>query len=131
MVAAFGLLVAVCASCAGGYSRADRLQLRVDQFNNQVRWGRFHSAAEFFRDEEARRAWLDVRREWGQDLQIADYEIVESAEGDDGTTVVRVVVSWYRLSQSELHTTMFAQRWRLEDREWHLLSEEVEEGTPL
>jgi len=129
---ALAFLVVTLVGCAGGYNQSDRLQRRVDQFNNQVRWGRYFSAAEFFGDDEARQTWLTSRREWGrQDLHIADYEVVDSTEGDDGTTIVRVVVSWYRLSQSELQTTMFAQRWRLEGREWQLLSEEVEEGTPL
>lgn len=125
------LAIVVLIGCAGGYGQGERLQRRVDQFNDQVRWGRYFSAATFFHDDEARQAWLSSRRQLGQDLQIADYEVVDSTPDEDGVTVVRVVVSWYRLSQSSLETTMFAQRWRLEEREWHLISEEVEEGTPM
>lgn len=123
--------VVVFVGCAGGYNQTERLQRRVDEFNDQVRWGRFFSAAEYFLEGETRQTWLSTRREWGQDLQIADYEVVDSTVEEDGTTVVRVVVSWYRLSQSELQTTMFAQRWRLEERQWHIIAEDVEEGTSL
>lgn len=117
--------------CAGGYSSQDRLQLRVLRFNEAVRWGQFFSAAEFIKSD-ARSEWLSSHRQWGGDLQIADYEVVDSTLDDDGeTAIVRVVISWYRLSQSEVQTTMLAQRWRREGRLWQLISEEVEEGNPV
>jgi Arc/MetJ-type ribon-helix-helix transcriptional regulator len=124
LVTAFG--------CAGAYGPQDQLQRRVDQFNDQVRWGRYFSAAEFIRDD-ARNEWLEERRGWGRDdLRIADWEIVDSTVDEDGeTTIVRVVFSWYRLSQSEIQTTMLAQRWRRENRTWLMISEEYEEGAPL
>lgn len=128
-----GILLAVVMllmGCAAAHSPEDRLNLRVDSFNDQVRWMRFFSAAEFVHEDE-REDWLTAHRDWGDDLRIADYEVVDSRMQEDGTALVRVVISWYRLSQSELQTTMLAQRWRRESRSWHLVSEEVEEGDPL
>jgi hypothetical protein len=128
---AAALLIAVAAGCAGGYNSGDILRRRVDQFNDAIRWGRYFSAAEFVHTE-ARGEWLTAHRRWSDDdLRIADYEVVDSTEQDDGSTTIRVVVSWYRLSVSEIQTTMFAQRWRRFGREWQLVGEEVEEGTPL
>lgn len=125
-------VVALLTACAGGYSSQDMLQRRVDRFNNDVRWGRFYSAAEYFQDNSNRREWLSSRREWGEELRIADYEVVDSTMEEDGeTAVVRVVFSWYRMSVSEVQTTMLAQRWQREGRQWNLISEEVEEGAPL
>ena len=124
-------LVVTALGCAGGYSSADRLQLRVDQFNNSIRWGQYYSAAELVQPE-VRARWLAEHRRWAQGgLRIADYEVVDSTEQADGTTTVRVVVSWYRLNQGEIQTTLIAQRWRRLGREWQLVAEEVEEGTPL
>jgi hypothetical protein len=120
----------VLAACAGGYNANDQLQRQVDSYNDQIRWGRTFSAAELVR-EDARSEWLRAHRAWGPDLQIADYEVIDSTMEDDGVAVVRVTISWYRPSQSELQTTMLAQRWRREARVWQLVSEEVEEGTPL
>jgi hypothetical protein len=118
-------------ACAGGYSSTDRLTDRVRAFNNAVRWGRYFSAAEYVK-EEAREQWLADRRNWSRDMRVADYEVVDSVVQDAGkSAVVRVVISWYRLSRSELQTTMITQRWRLEGRTWQLVTEDVEEGTPL
>jgi len=118
--------------CAGGYGENEQLRRQVDQFNDSVRWGRYYSAALFIRDD-ARADWLHSHREWGRDLRIADYEVVDSnlEPNDSRTAVIRVVVSWYRLSENEIQTTMLAQRWRRQGRTWQLISEEVEEGTPL
>jgi hypothetical protein len=120
----------VLVACAGGYSSGDQLQRQVDTYNDQVRWGRVYSAAELVR-EDTRGEWLRAHRAWGPDLQIADYEVVDSTMQGDGVAMVRVTISWYRPSQSELQTTLLAQRWRREARVWQLESEEVEEGAPL
>jgi hypothetical protein len=72
------------------------------------------------------------RSEWGSDLRIADYEVVDTEVADNGDeATVRVVVSWYRLNSLELETSMLAQTWRREDREWIMASEETVEGNPL
>lgn len=133
----FGAMVALALlvmtyGCAGSYGPQEQLDRRVDQFNDRVRWGRYFSAAEFIRSD-VRDEWLSEHRDWGRDeLRIADWEVVDSTVDDDGeTTIVRVVISWYRLSQSEIQTTMLAQRWRRIDRTWLMISEEFEEGTPL
>lgn len=118
------------AACAGGYSASDQLQRQVDVYNNHIRWGRTYSAAAQVR-EDARPDWLRAHRAWGPDLQIADYEVIDSTMEGDGVAVVRVTISWYRPTQSELQTTLIAQRWRHEARVWQLESEEVEEGAPL
>lgn len=125
-------LLVMAYGCASTYGPQEQLQRRVDQFNDQVRWGRYFSAAEFI-NSDARDEWLEQRRSWGRDdLRIADWEVVDSTVAEDGeTTVVRVVISWYRLSQSEIQTTMLAQRWRRINRTWLVVSEEFEEGTPL
>lgn len=118
------------AACAGGYSSSDQLQRQVDVYNNHIRWGRTYSAATQVR-EDVRPGWLQAHRAWGPDLQIADYEVIDSTIEEDGVAMVRVTVSWYRPTQSELQTTLLAQRWRREARVWQLESEEVEEGAPL
>ena len=129
-VVAIGVLFLT--ACAGAYSPQDRLQLQVDQFNDYLRWGRYFSAARFVH-EDSRQEWLESHRGWTEDLRIADYEVVDSTpdEEEEETAVVRVVVSWYRMSQSEIQTTMFAQHWRREGQAWLLISEDIEEGTPL
>jgi hypothetical protein len=118
------------AACAGGYSSTDQLQRQVDVYNNHIRWGRTYSAATHVR-EDVRPGWLQTHRAWGPDLQIADYEVIDQTMEGDGVAVVRVTISWYRPTQSELQTTLLAQHWRREARVWQLESEEVEEGAPL
>ncbi len=129
--AAATVALLVLFGCAGGYSNQDRLRQRVDRFNDDIRWGRYFSAAEFVHTD-TREEWVTEHRSWrNDDLRIADYEVIDSTEGEDGTTTIRVVISWYRLSVSEVQTTMFAQSWRRFGRVWQLVGEEVEEGTPL
>lgn len=128
VAAALGLLL-LC--CAGSYNSQEQLTDRVNHFNNAVRWGQYHKASQWIA-EDARVEWLAARSDWRSDLRIADYEVVDTEIAEDGReATVRVVISWYRLSQSELQTTMLSQTWRRQDREWILASEELEEGEPL
>jgi hypothetical protein len=117
------------AACAGGYSSSDQLTRRVTSYNEDVRWGRYFSAAEFV-NTEARDEWLQDHRLWRQDLRIADYEVVDSTMDEDSATVL-VMVTWYRMNESVLQTTMLAQRWERVERQWILRSEELEDGTPI
>ncbi len=73
-----------------------------------------YSKASRYVQEDDRRAWVVEHRGWGDDLQIADYEIVDwefdEEDEDEEIAIVRVVMSWYRLSENLLQTTMIAQR---------------------
>ena len=126
------LAILIATGCAGAYSMEDRLDLRVDQFNDTVRWGRYFTAANFVH-ADIREEWLADHRGWDRDVRIAEYEVIDSTPDLEAsnTYVVRVVISWYRMSEGMVQTTMLAQRWRREERTWQLVSEEVEEGTPL
>lgn len=122
-------LALALAACAGGYSSTDQLTRRVTDYNEDVRWGRYFSAAELV-TEEARETWLQEHREWRRDLRIADYEVVDSTLSGDSATVL-VMVTWYRMNESVLRTTMLAQRWERVGRHWQLADEELEDGPPL
>lgn len=122
-------LTLAMAACAGGTSSSDQLTRHVRNYNEDVRWGRYFSAAELV-DGEARGDWLDEHRRWRRDLRIADYEVVDSIRTGE-TARVLVMVVWYRMNDSVLRTTMLAQRWEREGSRWHLAAEDVEDGAPL
>lgn len=128
-LAALGLAALAC--CAGSYNSQEQLTDRVNHFNNAVRWGQYHKAAQWI-DDGARADWLAHHADWRDDMRVADYEVVDTEVDEGGrAATVRVVVSWYRLSESELQTSMLAQRWQREGNDWILSSEETEEGEPL
>jgi len=110
-------------------SSSDQLTTRVRAYNEDVRWGRYFSAAELVA-EETREEWLDEHRQWRRNLRIAEYEVVDSARNGDAAMVL-VMVTWYRMNESVLQTTMLSQRWEREGNAWHLASEDVEDGASL
>jgi hypothetical protein len=117
--------------CGGSYNAREQLRDNVNRFNDAVRWGQYFSAAQWV-GEDARGSWLASRQEWGNDVRIADYEVVDTQVLPGGAAAtVRVVMSWYRLSESMLETSMLAQRWERVNRDWVMTSEEVVEGAQL
>lgn len=130
-----GLLVAVvlaASSCSGGtYNSAEHLRDSVNHFNDAIRWGQHFRAAEWVQADH-RNLWLSERRDWGDDLRIADYEVLDTQIGETGrTATVRVSMDWYRLSVGEVESSMLTQQWVKEGRTWVMASEEVTEGAPL
>ena len=125
------LLFVLLVSCAGSYNSTETLRDEVNHFNDAVRWGQYYRAARWIQ-QDSRAEWLSTKSDWGTELRVAEYEVVDTEIADDGRSAqVRVVISWYRMSELEVQTSVLSQRWERDGREWTLASEETIEGTPL
>jgi len=131
ILCAASTVAALSIGCSGGYNSQERLRDNINLYNNALRWGQYFKAARYLSDD-GRETWLAEHRDWSDDMRIADFEVVDTDLEDDGErAMVRVVVSWYRLSQSEVQTSMLAQQWEKDGRAWVLSEENVEEGARL
>ena len=102
----------------------------VYNLNNQARWGRI-SDASLLVDADYREAFLDRHRLWGNEIQLADSEIVNIQIASDGSQAnAFVTYSWYAMNDMTVHETTLQQLWRARDSHFTLNSEVVVRGDP-
>jgi hypothetical protein len=96
----------------------------VEQVNEGTRWGRFDIAYERV-DAEYRAEFGEKHRRWGQDIEIADYELLGARlSKDEQSAISTVAVSWYSYETMTLHRTTIRQRWRNTGEGFFVLAEE-------
>ena len=119
------------AACGGGYTAGEKLEYAVTQFNEGVRWGRIGEVLPRV-DPAAREHFQTLHAEWGGDIQIGGYEIMQTVlDEKSGIAEVTLTVSWYRQSKMEAFQTILAQRWEEFEGDWRLVAEEYRGGTPF
>lgn len=110
-----------------GQSRPARAQEAASEMNLNMRFGRVELATEKVA-ESNREKFLASRKQWGQDVRIADTELAGlKIVGESGAEVI-VKVSWYRVDVGDLHQTTLKQTWKDFKGEWKLVSEERSDG---
>jgi hypothetical protein len=123
------ILCVVVSGCAaiGATSTAKATEAMRD-CNAHARFGRMVVAAEAVRPTE-RDAFLDRRKGWGANVQIADSEMLGMKLVEkEATCWVRI--SWYRLEDGELRQTTIRQTWheKKASEDWELTAENREAG---
>lgn len=119
------------AACGAGQGRSDKLKNAIIEFNEGVRWGRLNDVLAHL-DPESQDHFLEMHKEFGKDIQISGYEVVNTVvDMDQGVAEVGVKVTWYRHSKMEVHETVLMQRWEEKDREWWMIAEEYRSGEPF
>lgn len=126
--AAFGVIGAVVlAGCLGGYSATERVQEAAQNMNMAARLGRMDIALEGV-SADAREAFAKRHAQWGNGIQIVDYEFQGLRMRDKENADVFVAVSWHRLDESEMRMTALVQRWKDHRGTWLLVTEERASG---
>ncbi len=131
-LAVLAVLVVSGTGCASGLSDRDELIEAVSHYNDDLRWGRWDSATVWM-TPRARREFLRElpRATHGGALQNADVEVVGLQPLPGGRAVVRVERSWYLLTDTELRSGLFEQRWEQMGGEWRLVGERQLSPAPL
>ena len=111
--------------------RQDSLREAVLLFNEGVRWGRLQDVMPRVA-LDSREHFLEMHKEFGRDLQVSDYEIVNTAvDWKKNTANVTVQITWYRKSQMEVFTTVLTQTWEEQAGEWLMTIESFTSGQPF
>ncbi len=109
-------------------STAEKLREAVEGTNSQARWGRLDLAAQRVHPLY-REAWAEVRKEWGEELQIAGSEVASlQLDADQDGATSQVEVEWYRFDTMTLRHSTIEQRWERVEGSFALLSEEIVDG---
>jgi hypothetical protein len=71
---------------------------------------------------------MQRRREWGNELRVVDIELSGLELTDKEHAQVLVNVSWMRMSEGLLHTTVLSQQWADGKQGWQLIREQRASG---
>lgn len=108
-------------------TKSPRKQLAdtVHRMNDAARWGRTTTVTSVVQPDYLQR-FLKSRSTWGEDIQLADTEVVEVQMAPDEQAAVSVVTySWYSMRTMTLHKTTVQQHWaRIDDSDDFALEDE-------
>jgi hypothetical protein len=116
-------LATAASACAGGQRPEDTVNEAVRVYNEDLRWGRYESAA--LRLASKHRS--DRVDEWdahSKDLKITDFEIVRIDPRGPEAARAQVKVSWYLESEQILRETSAVEQWERKGRNWMLVDEQ-------
>lgn len=111
-------------------SPAKKIGDTVHDLNDQARWGRLSDAAQMV-DPSYRVKFLKDHQRWGDDIQLADSEVMQvqiAADSEHANALVNY--SWYALDTMTLRQTTVRQRWSAVAGGYALMSESVVRGDP-
>ena len=124
------LACAVTAAC-GAQHDADKLRETVLLFNEGVRWGRLQDVMPYLYSENAQH-FVEMHKEFGKEIQLSDYELVNvTMDGEKKKADVNVQITWYRLSEMVVNTTILVQHWEKQGQGWIMIAEEFVSGEPF
>jgi hypothetical protein len=111
-------------------SPAKKIGDTVHDLNDQARWGRITDAARLV-EPSYRQKFIDNHQRWGDDIQLADSEILNVQIASDAEHASALVTySWYAMDTMTLRTTTVRQRWSAISGGYALMSEAVVRGDP-
>ena len=123
--------LSLLSACFLANSGADKkIGEAVHNLNDQARWGRINDAA-LFAMPDYRETFLRQHRHWGNDIQLADTEVVNIQLATDSENASAFVnYSWYAMKDMTLHETTLRQLWKSHRSSFALVSETVVRGDP-
>lgn len=121
----------VAAAACGANPSEDTLRENVVRFNEGVRWGRMNDVMPYLYPSSADH-FIEMHKAFGKEIQLSDYEIVNvTMNAEKHTADVNVQISWYRLSEMVVYTTIVTQHWEKQTTDWLLIAEEIVSGEPF
>lgn len=127
ILAAAAVLGLSACSVVAPMSAAARAQETATDLNTNARFGRLELATENV-DAANREKFLAQHKLWGNAIRIADYEMAGFKIKDSDYAETLVTVSWYRVNDEELHTTVVRQKWKQQKGDWRLTEEAKADG---
>jgi hypothetical protein len=128
LLAAAGLLLTGC--LINNMSAGERLKDSVVGLNDEIRWARIDLAVQRVHPE-FKAEYVANHHAWGENIQIADMDLLNMQLDDDMDAAMSVVaVSWYRYETMTIHRTVVQQKWELVSRSFVLRDERVLSGDP-
>jgi hypothetical protein len=122
----------LCGCLMQNLSPETRMRDAVIELNESARWGRMDVASGHVAMPFQPQFKISHLR-WGQDIQIADTEILGMSpetdeDGEDAFS--RVAVRWYDQSTMVLADTVIRQTWQKHKQTFLLTDESIESGHP-
>lgn len=110
-------------------SPGELLSQALIQYHGHLIFERFDEAAGFVPVEQ-RTEFMDYYEEQQGDLRITEFEVARLELSDDETVAqARVILSWYKLPSSVVHTSRMDQSWRFDTltERWEVVEQNVRE----
>lgn len=118
--------------CPGmGYSTVDQVTTAAQEYNQDVRWGRYDQASLHIPKDERER-YVDRHTALEDDWQLMDAELVNiTIDKKKETAVCRVEYAWALKSRGIVEKTTTKQEWQKKDGAWLVAKETRVKGAPL
>jgi len=124
------LLACLSACFMANTSASKKIGDTVHDLNEQARWGRITDAS-LLVEPSYRQKFIKDHQHWGDDIQLADTEILNVQIASDAENASALVnYSWYAMDTMTLRTTTVRQRWSAVSGGYALISEAVVKGDP-
>src|SRR5690606_1549595 len=122
---AFALVCSALAGCIfQNLSPTQALSDQVYHLNDESRWARLDLAVQRVAPAY-RQTFVDLRRDWGRHIAIADTEVSALVLAEDMESATsRVEINWYDQRSMQLRSTTLRQRW-IKTEGGFLLAEET------
>lgn len=105
-----------------GMQRKETFTRLAREFNDDVRWGRYASAAQSFPPDEAR-LFLERVKLAGPDLEIADQDVTSIQFASDEAATVVVKFDWFSKREMLVKSTTIEESWKYLDGRWRVVSQ--------
>ncbi len=126
---AFGwsVLFCVAAGCMPPQLPAEKLSDTAHEVVMAARFGRMDIVFDSV-DGPHREAFIEAHAEWGGKIRILDIEYGGARLVTSDRAVVLMSVAWQRVDESMLRNTSLKQTWRLGEKRWTIMKEEIAGG---
>jgi hypothetical protein len=127
----FWWLVCCLQAACGSNQSQNNLRENLVRFNEGVRWGRLQDVMPYLYSENAEH-FVETHKEFGKEIQLSDYEIINvtmMAENEKADASIQI--TWYRLSEMVVKTTILVQHWEKRGQDWMMIAEEIRSGEPF
>lgn len=120
------------AGCGGLDSREDDLNKSLLSYTEALRWQRWKQAAGHIVPEKQAQ-WLSDRMAASRNLNLADVTLQGVERGGDPRAekvIVYMAITWYRLPDTTLRSSLWKQEWRHAKDGWRIAEETAVEAPP-
>ncbi len=121
------LLPLVFVACLNQQTGGALVQQTAQELNVNARFGRMELASESVAPTY-REHFTELRKDWGNNVRVADTELAGLQMKTPLEAVVLVRVAWFKIDQGDLRGTTVKQVWRQLKGSWLLASEERNGG---
>lgn len=119
--------LSMLSACISPQSATQKLTDSAYEIAMATRFGRMDILVQAVRPQ-SREAFIAAHAGWGDEMRILDVELTGIQVVEPGVAHTHLTVSWHRIDETTLRTSVLRQTWTNGDDAWAIEKEEVSSG---